>query len=52
MINFKAKCFLVLSLVCGRVVGAIAFCLPLAMGLWSIEKSLYWTAGVIGPRNC
>ena len=47
MTTFKTKCFVLLSLLCGRAVGAIAFCLPLAIGLWSIELALYWTGAVV-----
>ncbi|MCI5065391.1 J domain-containing protein [bacterium] len=47
MTTLKAKCFVLLSLLCGRAVGAIAFCLPLAIGLWSIELALYWTAAAV-----
>ena len=47
MTTFKTQCFVLLSLLCGRAVGAIAFCLPLAVGFWSIELALYWTAAVV-----
>lgn len=47
MKNALNKIYLLIKLLALRVLGSIAFFIPLAIGLWSIELALYWSGALL-----